>query len=217
MNLFLLKVIISKLDSTSYHKFRNRRIANKIMKLIEEYEKTTDVDVKFKNTRTINGYLNKVFEDCLSKKSREELYSLSCTISEYCYQIEHDNLNYFSINDDGVKRYYIKNNVVVDKKFITREYKKGFILLDGVTIHADEYDEFKVHREFYDKYFDHLDIISHFMDRKEELISGGYELASKRINRELPELIVDYLDLDRIKNIKKSNEDVKSLKKTNEN
>lgn len=193
MDFNLLESVIRVLQSSSPLK------ARKLIKLLNAYKATDDLEEKQELKRKIRNFVYVIFYSCLSKRCREELSTICCTINEECYRIERCADSWY-VNEDGARRYQLEGEKFVETAFVPREYKKGYYLRDMNTADLSEAERKEKIREgnFYYTYAKDLGSISDLMDRKLEIVSYGYELKSPDVDRRFVELLMSCLKIRRL-------------------
>lgn len=214
MNFELLDTILKYIDTMTYRKYRNQKLAKMVRKLKAEYDASEDQKRKYEIRREIHKIIYRIFNGCLHKKTREELSNIGCTINEYCYQIEHKENNGWNIGNDAAKRYVPSEGKVVQVASIPREYKKGFYLEESeINTEAEKKNKI-IESNFYYQYVDYLNRISDLMDRKSDIITYEYVVADPSVDRTFVELLIDFLGFSRVTDTKKK-EQGQELKKVN--
>ena len=189
MDINLLHTIIKDLETAS------PRFAKKMNQLLVSYQESRNETKKRKIEKMIRDTLYGFFVKSLTKESRYDIYDLGIAIGEECFGIEYHAANHWHVGYSGAVRVAKQDGEVVVKNYIPRDYKKGYYLETPENMYiVDKAKEI----EFFTEFAGTLERVSEWMDKRQEVISGGYQLKSKKVSRELAENMITFLGLPRV-------------------
>ena len=143
-------------------------------------------------------YMFFILKSCLSKDSKNELLNLSVGINELCYMLEQQAKDGWVIYNHGAVRVQKGTDGISFVGHIPRRYQEGFVLEERHPQTEEERIIAEKELDFYTKHSYQLDLISSEIDRKQELLTYGYQVKDQRTPRALVELLIQELGLPKI-------------------
>jgi hypothetical protein len=204
MDTQLLREIIAGIKTFS------KRKAKKLEILLNKYEAESNETRKRELKKLIHEYVYYYFGTFLDNDSRFIIENMGQTIAITQKSIERRANDSWAFGYAGAARVIVKDGKLTITNFIPRDYQKGFYLDT-----PEHYSKEDKEREtlFYMTYLAELQDISRDMDRKQEVVSGAYQVRSPKIDRKLIEKMIDFLELARIKDNKKLHEKTRQYMK----
>ena len=184
-----LKELLHEIKKVNYllGKIVEKRISILLNKYLKEAKNFDQSQIKaLIRERVLNAFLLLIDDE-----SKQELCEANLSISEISHRIEAKNPTWH-IFEDSAKKYANIDGKWVVKDCIPREYRNGFVL-------TEENKKSEEAVKFIEDNAAYLQVLSGFMDRRDEIFTGDYK-TKDNVPRELTEKLIDYLGYKRNNN-----------------